>query len=347
VARGPPELDAGAGRRDVGGARVNGARAAGLLGGWLLDAAAGDPRRGHPVAVFGAAAERLERRLYHDGRTAGAVYAAGLVTAPALAVWTLDRRLARGRAALLGTVTWAALGSRSLGRAARGVAMAVAARRLEDARRRLPALVGRDPDGLGPTELCRAAVESVAENTADAVVAPLLWGAVAGPAGVVAHRCANTLDAMVGHRNPRYARFGTASARLDDVLAWAPARLTAALAVGLAPVVGGSRRAAAIVARRDRRNSPSPNAGWAEAAFAGALGRRLGGLNRYDHGARVEARGPFGDGPDPGPDDVERAVRLSRAVGAVAAVLCAVAAIPGPPGHRPPGYPLLSPAGAL
>lgn len=302
---------------------MRGARAAGLLGGWLLDAATGDPRRGHPVAVFGSAAERLERRLYQDGQLAGAVYAAVLVGVPALGTWTLDRRLRGGRWALLGTVTWAALGSRTLGREAHGIGQTVGAGRLADARRRLPALVGRDPDGLGQAEICRAVVESVAENTVDAVVAPLLWGALAGPGGVVAHRCANTLDAMVGHRSPRYARFGTASARLDDVLAWVPARVTLALAVVMAPLIGGSSRAAARVARRDRTNSPSPNAGLAEAAFAGALGRRLGGVNHYGGGAQVVTAGPFGDGPDPDPADIERAVRLSRAIGAAAAILCA------------------------
>lgn len=302
---------------------MSGARAVGLLGGWLLDAAAGDPRRGHPVAAFGGLAERLERRLYRDARTAGAVYAAVLVGAPTAAVWAVDRRLRGGRAALLGTVAWAALGGRSLGREARAVGGAVKEGRLDDAHRRVRALVGREPGRLGPAELCRAVVESVAENTVDAVVAPLLWGAVAGPAGVVAHRCANTLDAMVGHRSPRYARFGTAAARLDDVLAWAPARVTAALAVAMAPLVSGSVPAAARVTRRDAGNSPSPNAGQAEAAFAGALGRRLGGVNRYDAGDRATVTGPFGEGPEPGPEDVERAVRLSRAIGAVTAVLCA------------------------
>lgn len=318
---------------------MSGTRAAGLLSGWLLDAAAGDPRRGHPVAVFGSVAERLERWLYKDGQLAGAAYAGMLVGVPALGAWTLDRRLRGSRWALLGTVTWAALGSRTLGREAHHIGQAVRAGRLADARQRLPALVGRDPDGLGQAGICRAVVESVAENTVDAVVAPLLWGAIAGPGGVVAHRCANTLDAMVGHRSPRYARFGTASARLDDVLAWVPARVTAALAVVMAPLIGGSARAAARVARRDRTNSPSVNAGLAEAAWAGALGRRLGGVNHYDGGARVETSGPFGEGPDPDPADIERAVRLSWAVGAVAALVGAAVSTSLPSAPAPQGGP--------
>lgn len=302
-------------------------RAWGLAGGLLLDLVLGDPRRGHPVAVFGAAATRLERLLYRDDRLHGLAFASLLVGAPALLAGWLDRRAPRPL--LVAVVTWAAVGGRSLGREARGVGDAVAAGDLAEARRRVPALVGRDPSGLDGAELCRAAVESVAENTADAVVASLWWGAVGGACGVVAHRCANTLDAMVGHRSDRYRRFGTASARLDDVLAWVPARLTAVLAVLLAPVVGGSVTRAAAVARRDGRRSPSPNSGWSEAAFAGALGVRLGGVNRYGSGpgARVEVRGPLGDGPPPTPADVARAVRLSQAVTAATALLATVPAL--------------------
>ena len=144
-----------------------------------------------------------------------------------------------------------------------------------------------------------------------------------------ADRCANTLDAMVGHRSPRYQRFGWASARLDDVLAWIPARTTAALAAALAPLVGGSALRTLDVVRRDGRRHPSPNAGMAEAAFAGALGVRLGGENRY--GDRVETRGPLGDGRPPGPADVARAVRLSRDVAVATLLLSAALPAPTPP----------------
>ncbi len=144
-------------------------------------------------------------------------------------------------------------------------------------------------------------------------------GAVAGPAGVVAYRCANTLDAMVGHRSLRYARFGTAAARLDDALTWLPARVTATLAAACAPLVGGDGRRALRTARRDGGRHPSPNAGPVEAAFAGALDVQLGGVNRY--GDRVERRGPLGDGPAPDPASVERAARLSALVAAATAVL--------------------------
>lgn len=302
------------------------ARALGLASGWLLDGAIGDPRRGHPVAAFGRVALAAESRWYADSRAAGLLHAAVLVAAPT-AVTLLAERRARhtARAALLAGLAWTALGGRSLGRAAARVADAVEEGDLERARALLPALVGRDPSALDATELCRAALESLAENTADAVTGPLVWGALAGAPGVVAHRCANTLDAMVGHRSPRYERFGWASARLDDLLGWLPARVAALSAACCAPLVGGSPRRAVTVWRRDGRRHPSPNAGPCEAAFAGALGVRLGGRNRY--GDRVEVRGPLGDGPPPGPHDVRRAVRLSRAIGAAALALSACAAV--------------------
>ena len=237
----------------------------------------------------------------------------------------VDRGLGRrpaARGVLLGLVTWAALGRRSLAEAGRRLAGAVREGDLEAARRLAPTLVGRDPTGLDGPELCRAAVESVAENTADAVVGPLLWGALAGPAGVAAYRAANSLDAMVGHHSARYERFGWAAARLDDLLTWPAARLGAGLTCLAAPLVSGEAGRAWRTLRRDGGAHPSPNAGRMEAAFAGALGVRLGGVNRY--GDRVERRPTLGSGPTPGPDDVDRAVRLSLLVGSAAAVLAAL-----------------------
>ena len=173
----------------------------------------------------------------------------------------------------------------------------------------LPSLVGRDPAGLGPDEIARAVVESLAENTVDAVVAPAFWGAVAGAPGALGYRAANTLDSMVGHRTPRYANYGWASARLDDALAWVPARLTAALVAVVRP---RSARAVWVAVRDQAPAHPSPNAGVAEAAFAAALGVRLGGANRY--GDRVEARATLGTGRPVVADDIGAAVRLSRDV---------------------------------
>jgi adenosylcobinamide-phosphate synthase len=196
----------------------------------------------------------------------------------------------------------------------------VAADDLPTARRELPSLCGRDPDVLDRGGLVRATVESVAENTSDAVVAPLVWGAVGGLPGLLAYRAINTLDAMVGHRSARYARFGTPAARLDDLVNWLPARLTALLAVVLAPLVGGSPAAAWQAWHRDGPAHPSPNAGRAEAAFAGALGVRLGGPVVYPYGR--EQRPVLGSGRRVEPADVARAVRLSRAVTVAALTVC-------------------------
>ncbi len=151
---------------------------------------------------------------------------------------------------------------------------------------RWPAATRRALDEAG---LARATVESVAENTSDAAVAPLFWGAVAGLPGLLGYRAVNTLDAMVGHRSPRYARFGEASARLDDVANWIPARLTAALTVACAPLAGGSASGALRTWWRDGAAHPSPNSGRCEAALAGALGLRLGGRNVYGSAGRGPA----------------------------------------------------------
>ena len=293
-----------------------------LLSGWAADQVLGDPRRWHPVAGFGRLALALERTLYAPSRARGALYAGALVALAALGAEAAARVLPRRL--VLAACTWAALGGRSLAREADAVAADVRSGDLGAARKALPALVGRDPDALDADGICRATVESVAENTADAVVGVLLWGAVAGPAGVVAYRAANTLDAMVGHRSERYADFGWAAARLDDALTWPVARAGAALAAACAPVAGGSAGAALRALRRDGAAHPSPNAGRMEAAFAGALGVRLGGPVAY--AGRVQERPRLGDGRAPVPDDVTRAIRLSFAVGAAAALAGAAVA---------------------
>jgi adenosylcobinamide-phosphate synthase len=172
-------------------------------------------------------------------------------------------------------------------------------------------------------------VESVAENTSDAVVAPLFWGALAGLPGLLGYRAVNTLDAMIGHRSPRYLRFGWAAARLDDAANWLPARLAAVLTAAIAPSVAGSPAAAWRAWRRDARQHPSPNAGVVEAAFAGSLGVRLGGTNSYQ--GRAEVRGVLGDGRPVAVADIARAVRLSRRVsGAALALVITFRLVRGP-----------------
>jgi adenosylcobinamide-phosphate synthase len=298
------------------------ATAAGLALGAVADLLLADPRRGHPVAGFGSVAAAAERWVWRDSRPVGAGYALTLVAATAALGCGLQR-ITRGRplarTALTAAATWTVLGGTSLGRTASDMERALSSGDLPAARAVLPSLAGRDPRGLDEPELARATVESVAENTADAAVAPLFWGAVAGLPGLLGYRAVNTLDAMVGHRSPRHARFGWAAARLDDVANWLPARLTAALTVACAPAVGGSATGAWRAWQRDGAAHPSPNAGRCEAALAGALGLRLGGRNVY--GSRVEDRPALGDGDRPVPGDIRRAVRLSRAVWCAAAVL--------------------------
>jgi adenosylcobinamide-phosphate synthase len=307
--------------------RPGSARAAGLLAGGLLDAVLGDPRRGHPVAIFGAAATRAETLLWSDSRGRGAAMVAACVAPVALAGLGAQR-VTRGRPVLTLAATalasWTVLGGASLGGSALALGRTLAAGDLAAARRLLPTLCGRDPDQLDAAGLARAAVESVAENTSDAVVAPLFWGAVAGLPGLLGYRAVNTLDAMIGQRSPRYRRFGWAAARLDDAANLIPARVTGLLTVALAPTVGGSSRRALRTLLRDGRRHPSPNAGQCEAAFAGALGVRLGGRNSYQ--GRAEQRGLLGDGAAPAAADISRAVRLSRLVSAAALGLAAIVA---------------------
>ena len=188
----------------------------------------------------------------------------------------------RGRGGRTATTTWAVTGGSLAGVEAERSGQPWTPAISPAARAVLPSLCGRDPGRLGHAEMARAVIESVAENTSDGAVAPLLWGAVAGPGGLAAYRAVNTLDSMVGYRSPRYARFGWASARLDDVANWAPARLTGLLAVACAPVAVGSPLAAWRAMRTYGPRHPSPNAGRCEAAFAGVLGIRLGGTNAYD-----------------------------------------------------------------
>lgn len=298
--------------------------ALGLLLGSALDTLLADPRHGHPVAAFGAVASRAESRLWAASRARGALFALACAGPVAAAGWGLERLAGRGPArltALTAAATWTVLGGASLAAEASAMSRALAAGDLDGARARLPALCGRDPAGLPAAELARATVESVAENTCDAAVAPLLWGAAFGLPGLLGYRAVNTLDAMVGHKTMHYARFGWAAARLDDVANLVPARVTGLLAASLAPVAGGSGRRALRTLYRDGGAHPSPNAGRCEAAFAGALGVRLGGTNIYR--GQAEPRGTLGDGPPPAPADIDRAIRLSRAVTIAATVLAA------------------------
>ncbi|WP_246216844.1 cobalamin biosynthesis protein [Mycobacterium botniense] len=311
---------------------VRATRLAGVLAGYVADLLLGDPQRAHPVALFGRAAAVLERVTYRDTRTAGMVHVGVLLGALGLASVVVQGSAARrGRwctTAAAAVATWVSLGGTSLTRA--GLAMADLLDRgdLEAARNLLPTLCGRVPSSLDGAGLTRAALESVAENTSDAQIAPLLWAAVGGLPAVLGYRAVNTLDAMIGHHSPRYARFGWAAARLDDIANYAPARATAALVVACAPLVDGSRSGAVRAWRRDAVRHPSPNAGVVEAAFAGALGVQLGGPTQYRHA--LQLRPVLGQGRRPTVADLRRAVALSRTVQAAAVLaLCVVHQLSG------------------
>lgn len=302
------------------------ATATGLLLGALVDRLLGDPRHGHPVAAFGRLAGYAERTTYRDSRGAGAAHLLLLVGPWVLLARALERRATpSGHVLWTAAVTATALGQRSLHDEALAIGDRLSAGDIPGARDRLPTLCGRDPAALTADDLARAVVESVAENTSDAVVGTLVHGALGGAGGMVLHRTVNTLDAMIGHRSSRYRRFGWAAARLDDLLGLAPSRLTASLTVALAPSIGGRPAEAWRGWRRDAAGHPSPNAGPVEAAAAGALDVRLGGAtNRY--AGHLDTRPVMGGGRAPDVDDIARAVALSRAVCAVT-VLLAVAVV--------------------
>lgn len=270
------------------------ATAAGLS----MDRLIGEPPAAvHPVAGFGLIMERVERMVWADRRSNGAVYAlSGAVTGAVTG-------LATGSTSVC---AWAAVAGRELRRVASRVGGLLETGDLAAARAELPALAGRDPSDLDSSGIAAAVIESLAENSVDAVIAPAFWAAVAGAPGACVYRAVNTMDSMVGHRNERHSNFGWAAARLDDMANYVPARIFAALLAVLHP-----HRAREIVAvvRRDSPAHPSPNAGVAEAAMAAALGRRLGGPLRY--GSATEDRPRLGDGPRPNPADIPAAVRIA------------------------------------
>ena len=279
----------------------------------MLDALLGEPpERLHPTVWMGRAISAFEAPALalqgaNHRRAVGILLAAILPATAFLFCRALLRAAPRGlRPALEAALLSTTLSMRSLGEAARDLQPALAGGRLEEARARVGRFVGRDTSELPEAGVCRAAVESVAENTSDGVVAPMLYGYLLGAPGALAYRAINTVDSMVGYTSPRYRHLGWAGARLDDLANLAPARLTV-LAVAAASLYPAR---VLRVARLYGALSSSPNAGYAEAAFAGALGLRLGGTNTY---GRVERRGPvLGDGHPPGVKDIGRAVALMR-----------------------------------
>lgn len=263
---------------------------------FALDAMLGDPRSlPHPVRWMGRAIERAEpwfRRQFANERLAGLLFALTLI----LGCWGLSAlalllayRLHPAFGFLLETVLlFYCLSARSLSQAAMEIHASLAAGAVDQARTQVAMIVGRDVERYQADDIARATVETVAENVVDGVLSPLFFAAIGGAPLAVAYKMVNTLDSMVGYKNPRYLLFGRAAARIDDAANFLPARLSALL-IGLAArlVAGASGRLALITAWREGKNHASPNAGYPEAAFAGALGVRLNGPNFY-HGVLVE-----------------------------------------------------------
>jgi adenosylcobinamide-phosphate synthase len=297
-----------------------------------LEATTGWPERlhariGHPVVWIGALIDALDRRLNREGddparRVAlGAATTAATVGAAAAAGWAAEAALPAGLAgvALGALLAWPLVAARSLHDHVAPVARALAAGDLDAARGAVAMVVGRDPARLDAAGVARAALESLAENASDGVTAPLFWGALLGLPGIAAYKAVNTLDSMIGHRTERHLHFGRVAARLDDAANWVPARLT-----GLAFCLVAPRPRAAFAAMaRDARRHRSPNAGWPEAAMAGALGVRFSGPRVY-HDRVADEPWLNGAAPDPTPEDMARALRLyRRAMGLVGAALLA------------------------
>ena len=298
-----------------------------ILAAIVLDALLGDPR-GWPHVARGAgwlsaACEKLLTARLRRSVSLGVAFWT-LVAGTMFALYAGAHRVCSAlnplAARILETlVIYQAIAARDLSRHVKAIIVPLADGDLATARNRLAWIVGRDTEALGESEISRAAIESVAESTTDAVIAPLFWSCIAGAPGALLYRAANTLDSIVGHRTDAYEKFGKPSARLDDILNWLPARICAGAFCVLSPTVRWR------TIRREAATHASPNAGWGEAAMAYAIGVRLGGGNFYD-GERVD--GPIFNAPGraAGPADIAPSlIWMWRISGFCSAVLVALA----------------------
>ena len=305
-----------------------------------FDALIGDPdwlwrRLGHPVALIGALIDTLDRRFNKDDQSPAQRRSAGIASTAILVVVATAVGALIQVAALwfpAGNIIIALLASifiaqRSLYQHVDWVRSAFADGGLPEARDAVALIVGRDPENLDEAGVCRAAIESCAENFSDGVVAPVFWLALLGLPGLIAYKAINTADSMIGHRSERYASVGWAAARLDDLVNLLPARLSALLLAVAAPIAGGSIGKSFDVVRRDASKHRSPNAGWPESAMAGALGLALAGPRRYAEGMvddpflNAEATRPAV------PDDIGRALDLYTAACVIEAAIYAALAL--------------------
>lgn len=301
----------------------------------VVDAILGDPdwlwrRVPHPVVIAGRLIGWLDRALNRGAarRLAGVAALGALIAAAGGAGWALHRLFMLHPLGMAGEVIAVAvlLAQRSLYDHVVRVHRAFAEGGLPAARAAVSMIVGRDPNALDETGVCRAAIETLAENFSDGVVAPAFWYLVAGLPGIAIYKAVNTADSMIGNRTPRYAAFGWASARLDDLMNLAPARLSGVLTVIAAVLTGGDARGAWRAMRRDAGRHRSPNAGWPEAAMAGALGVAIAGPRVYASGPVEDAWMNEGGRVELRPGDILRALAVFvAACGVLFAVVLGIA----------------------
>jgi adenosylcobinamide-phosphate synthase len=295
-----------------------------LLAAYVLDLVVGDPHFvPHPVILIGRGityVERIIRRLAGERwlKMAGILFPLVFVGGSYLLTVVLLKAVAAVHPWLACTVdAWlisTTIAVKGLAAAGQEIWRHLKVGNLEEARRSLSMVVGRDTESLNETEVVRGAVETVAENIVDAIISPIFYAAIGGAPLAMAYRAANTLDSMVGYKNERYRNLGWASARFDDLVNYIPARLAAAILVGVALMLKLDWRSCWKVIKRDARLHPSPNSGFTEAGVAGALGIQLGGLNYYQGVASNRAK--MGD-----PlrvmraDDIKKTVAIMHGVG--------------------------------
>ncbi len=300
--------------------------------GFALDVLLGWPqglyrRISHPVVWIGglisACEVRWNRGTHRRRLLLGGLTVAGVLVAAVVPAVLLQAVLPAGWGAVLvlGVLAWPLIAVRSMHDHVAAVRDPLLAGDLTAARHALSMIVGRDPSRLDTAGVSRAALESLAENTSDGIVAPLFWGVIGGLPGIVAYKAINTMDSMIGHRSDRYEAFGKVAARLDDLVNLLPARLTAVFFAFSSGRLGASFR----VVWRDAHHHRSPNAGWPESALAGALGVRLSGPRVYAEGVAQE---PWvnADAPDPTAATVVQGLALYRRAMFVCAVVLAALA---------------------
>ncbi len=300
-----------------------------------IDAVLGWPEQlfrllGHPVIWLGWLIDRVDAACNRKSdlpvfrRAAGTVATLMVIALPTLPSWAVQTQLGTGWSRILfaGILAWPLVALRSLHDHVAAVERPLRTGDVEAARAAVSRIVGRDPASLDETGIARASIESLAENASDGVVAPLFWGAIFGLPGIVGYKAINTLDSMIGHRTPRHQAFGWAAAHIDDVANFIPARLTGVLFA----LLSTERRAAMWRMISDGPRHRSVNAGWPEAAMAGALGVQLSGPRTY-HGEVANEPWLNAGARDPRAADIGQALKLYRRAMALLALLLLILAV--------------------